>query len=781
MATVHPGSTRASSYSAPVPAAPRRTGLFGRAWLSDVIGVVWVLGAGVVAVAPLLHGGVFFGPFDQLARSGLTATGGSHTHYTQSEDLILQFAPWSTLAWHQVHAGHLPLWNPYNVLGMPLAFNWQSAVFSPPNLVSYLFPVQYAYTAIVVTKLVVAGTGVYVLCRVLGLRSLAATFGATSFELCGPMLERYGWAMTGVTMWLGWLVAFIVLALRGRSPRRNGALLAVTVAMMFTGGHPESMVVVAVCLVVFLAVMVVQGGTGSKRADWRPLVRLGVAGVAGAALAAPLLLPGWQLASQSARRGGTGEGSLPLGRLANVFVSGLQGQNVAAVAYVGAVALALAAAVLWVRRRERDVIAFAAVAVVAALLTFTPLYSALDVIPGGRLVTWNRTVMVLAFAVSVLGAAGLQALEDTERFRSAARVAAAALVLSGLVLVLVVVFRHAPSAYIHQHLAGLVAAFATTVGALIVVLALRALGSGATPRWRARAGAGLLAAETAFLLAAAVPSWQTGDRFFPETPAVHELRQAIGGATVGVGDCRSIGFAAPATVNLGISADANAAYAVHEFSVYDVMVPRAYGASWHQVSGHPLSSVNFSLLGIFCPAITTVEEAQLYGVQYLLEPSGTAGPDGTRFVRSLGDEDLYAVPDSWAATAVALDPGTPVRSVPDDATGSPVAVSHPGPASWRLRVDAAAPELLRLRVTGVPGWHATIGGRPLALERWAHGAMLEAKVPPGHWVVELSYWPTAFSAGIVVALVTLAVLVGTGVAGIAGSWRRRRRRAAGEP
>ena len=45
-------------------------------------------------------------------------------------DQIAEMIPWSNLAWLQVHPGHLPLWNPYNGLGLPLAFNWQSAVSS---------------------------------------------------------------------------------------------------------------------------------------------------------------------------------------------------------------------------------------------------------------------------------------------------------------------------------------------------------------------------------------------------------------------------------------------------------------------------------------------------------------------------------------------------------------------------------------------------------------------------------------------------------------------------
>ena len=70
----------------------------------------------------------------------------------------------------------LPLWNPDSVLGTPLAFNWQSGVFSLPALLGYLFPLHLAYTVQVMATLVIAGTGVYVLGRLLGMGVLGCAW-----------------------------------------------------------------------------------------------------------------------------------------------------------------------------------------------------------------------------------------------------------------------------------------------------------------------------------------------------------------------------------------------------------------------------------------------------------------------------------------------------------------------------------------------------------------------------------------------------------------------------
>ena len=107
---------------------------------------------------------------------------------------------------------------------------------------------------------------------------------------------------------------------------------------------------------------------------------------------------------------------------------------------------------------------------------------------------------------------------------------------------------------------------------------------------------------------------------------------------------------------------------------------------------------------------------------------------------------------------------------PVKALGSPVAVNYPSPTSWRMVTHAATPTVLRFRLTDVPGWHASIDGRPLVLHRF-DGVMLQAKIPSGTHTIELHYWPESFSIGVGVAVATVIVLVLAVVVG-----RRRQRR-----
>ena len=119
-----------------------------------VLAVVLSLVLAFLVLADALRRGALVGPYDLLSQSGLTSRPGFPFHGDTFEpDPIKQMIPWAYLAWTQVHHGALPLWNPYSGLGVPLAFNWQSAAFGVPSLIGYAVPLRDAYTAGVIAIL----------------------------------------------------------------------------------------------------------------------------------------------------------------------------------------------------------------------------------------------------------------------------------------------------------------------------------------------------------------------------------------------------------------------------------------------------------------------------------------------------------------------------------------------------------------------------------------------------------------------------------------------------
>jgi hypothetical protein len=738
----------------------------------------------VATLAPALAHGSSFGSYDNLSQFGLLQQPGIVVHNVQAGDQSDQIIPWVTLAWTQVHHGQLPLWNPYEALGMPLAFNWQTAAFSLPSLVGYLFPLHLAFTVQVIVTLVIAGTGVYALCRVLHLGSLASVFAATVFELSGPMLGWLGWPHAAVLSWSGWLFAAALLVVRGRYRLRYVTLMAVVIAAMVFAGQAEILTLSGLALLVFLvAILSLRaprfGGSGPIR---RPVFDLSIGILMGLALGSPLLLPGLQVVSRSQRAvpGGDpaeilkGNPALPLHNLAHFIFQGFDGLPIAGshwfgyvggysetAAYIGVIAVVLAVMAVAVRRRQPEALAFGVLVLVMLAVAFVPpLVAILYRLPLVGTVLWQRAILPVAFGAAVLAGMGLDAVVHAHGNRAVRRWTAGGFGVAGLVLAGLWVFGQghlAPTERTIRAESFIWPTIETALGLAVVGMLIwmngRSITSnrpvGALRRHAGHiAGAAFLVCETAFLISAGSPLWTSSSTPFAPTRAEVALKNVVGSSLVGLG-----GFLCVLPPGLGLPENAQVAYGIDELALYDPMIPSAYYSSWRRVSNMPAGIPDDS---VYCPGINTANLARVFGVSYVLERTGTPGPHGGTFVKAVGDEDVYRIPNSALATLTPLsaDGGLPAAV----AQGTPVRVSRPDPASWELHTDATRAEVLRLRLTNLPGWHASIDGRSVPLQSFL-GVMLQIKVPPGRHTVKLYYWPATFSIGIVLALLTIIGLV----------------------
>ena len=754
-----------------------------RRWMAEVLGLAWTVAAAVVVLVRALRPGITLGPFDLLSRFGLTGQPGTHVHNAVLADQIQQFVPWMNLAWHQVHSGQLPLWNADNLLGIPLAFNWQSGVFSLPVAIGYLVPVAYAYTAVVLTKLILAGLGVYVLCRVLGMRPLAAAFGGTAFELSGPMIVHAGWPHTSVTCFAGWLLAAVVLILQGRRRVLAIVILALSTALAIYGGHPESLIVMALATVIFVVVFLLARLRDSENPILGPLRDLVLGVVCGVGLGAPLLFPGAQLALGSSRRAGSGAAPFGLSHIPNLLASGLQGKNFREAAYTGVVVLALAVVGTRIQWRSPHVPALAAVTVVTALLTFfSPASKILHIVPDGSTVAWSRSVMLLALALAVLGAAGLDALGLRAAGPARAHVDGC------------IVRRGRPPRRRHHRLrlrrSGARAASAR--GELRVARRpgrgrARVRGRGVAPgpgraRPRRDAPDTRCGARGAAGARDGVPSWRRDPLLVGELDVLRAEPRHHGVAVDRRDGARRVGDVPLTALPHGVAARSRHPTqrqhrlrrarddGVRPDPAVELLPLRTLAESRDR------TPPSLSALGMLCVRISTLAEARVYGVQYVLEPARHYGPRGTERVGRAGTEQIYGVPGSGEATTVPLPASGPAP--PTAALGTPTVVGHPDDTTWHLVVDPKVTSLLRLRLTDVPGWHATIDGHNLALGPWASDSMLEARVPAGRHVITVHYWPQAFSYGLIVAAVSGGALLLDASGGVVVARRRRRARAA---
>ena len=736
--------------------------------LPDIAGVLWVLGAAAVVMVPALAHGAYLGPFDLLSRYGLSAQAGVSVHSIQATDQIAELNPWTSLAWTQVHAGHLPLWDPYNALGLPLAFNWQSATFSVPALIGYLAPMRLAYTVGVFVTLVVAGTGTYVFARLLRIGVLGAALAATVFELSGSFMGFLGWPIAGVLSWTGWLFAGTLVVVRGRHRVLGVLCVALAMAAAVYAGQPDALVVLGPAVVVFAVALLLARARfvpGVGRPG-RAVGDLAVGVMAGFALSAPLLLPGLQLvlASVFIHAPKTG-GALPAQSLVSMLLPGYsatsrvrnQWFDVGAADYVGLITVVLAAIGVTMRRRRPAVVAVAASGIVMFLLAFGPgVSSVLNALPFRA--RWHLAVVLVSFAAAVLAGVGADVMVRSARQPAVRTWLAAGFGVGALVLAALRVVgiggALVPAAAHERSQSFIWPAVEVVVGlaALGLLAATRTRGS-TRPRWWAAAV--LVACQTASLAGVGASVWSSSPTFAAPTAATTALHQAVGTAVVGFG---SPSCELPTTI--GILPEANTLFGVRELSAYDPVTPNrdfeALGAR-HTI---PVSA--------FCPVLHSATEARRFGVGYVLVRAGAPVPVGTTYVRTIAGERLYRVPGAAPATLTARRGGGALPAL--DAPGTPVPVTQPNPASWRMVVHAPAPSVLRLHLSDVPGWHATVDGHAVALERFA-GMMLQLRVPAGRHIVEVSYLPSAFVVGVVFAAVAAAGLAI--MAGVVGLRRRR--------
>ncbi len=219
-------------------------------------------------------------------------------------DGVLQTYAWRDLVFEAWRTGQLPLWNPYPLAGTPLLANSQSGGFYPPHILlgALGIPTTPGVTLLAWLHLAVAGIGAWALARRLGAPEEGAVLAGALFGV-SPFLVS--WAALGsvpsTVAWLPWglLAALGLFGASAGSPSsvaRATAGLAAATAMTLLGGHLQF---AAYSLGAFL---VMAGAIAIAQRAGRGLA-LATAGVGlGVALAAVQVVPVLQYGQQSHRR-----------------------------------------------------------------------------------------------------------------------------------------------------------------------------------------------------------------------------------------------------------------------------------------------------------------------------------------------------------------------------------------------------------------------------------------------------------------------------------------------
>lgn len=121
----------------------------------------------------------------------------------QVSDPVRQQYLWKELSITQMKNGELPLWNPYNFSGYPLLANFQSAVFYPLNLIMFVLPFEYGWTALIISQPLLAFVFMFLYLRNLKLTLYGSFIGSIAFSFSGFFVSWLEWGNVASTgLWL---------------------------------------------------------------------------------------------------------------------------------------------------------------------------------------------------------------------------------------------------------------------------------------------------------------------------------------------------------------------------------------------------------------------------------------------------------------------------------------------------------------------------------------------------------------------------------------------------
>ncbi|MFB3880384.1 MAG: YfhO family protein [Armatimonadota bacterium] len=364
-----------------------------------------------------------------------------------------------------LRAGRLPLWSPYIFCGYPIAAEGQIAAFYPLGLlISWLLPSPAAINWLVISHLMLAGVGVYLLARTLRLTLPAALLSSIAFSFSGYLFAHlHHISLICAAGWLPWVLLFVERAWRGRLlANAVGAALAWGACALC--GHPQTLFHTSLLVLFWIAWLAAQSQfrrlavTSQKLANLRSPISpaigraLSLAALVfllGAALASVQLLMTADL-SRLAPHGEAGtlayvtSFSLLPRHLIGLIAPNWQGTPAdntyvgekyywEYVLYIGLLPLALALLGA-TRRRAWTFAGLAVAALLLALAEGNPLYHLLRLLPGfADFRAPARYIFLFTFAAALLAGYGWETLASWRPLRSRVPAAACAVIILTLV------------------------------------------------------------------------------------------------------------------------------------------------------------------------------------------------------------------------------------------------------------------------------------------------------------------------------------------------------------
>jgi hypothetical protein len=324
-------------------------------------------------------------------------------------DVITQIYPWKKLTIDAWKLGQVPLWNPYSFSGTAHAGNYQSAVFSPFNLIFFILPFIDAWSLFILLQPLLAGLLMYMFVRSLDRSREAALLAAIAFMFCGFMVV---WMAYGT---LGYAALYLLLIFWGihgysqKPSRLHIFAISLGTTLSLVSGHFQVSVYVIIASLAYIL--------------WKKKLSALWYVILGVCIAAPQILLGLRTFALSTRGAAVLKGEIiPWKYLLTLIAPDFFGNPVTRndwfghyaewAGFVGVIPLLLAVYAV-TKKRIREGWFFVLLAIVSLLFALpTPLNDLLYVlkIPILSGSAASRIIILTSFSLAVLSAYGLDGL-----------------------------------------------------------------------------------------------------------------------------------------------------------------------------------------------------------------------------------------------------------------------------------------------------------------------------------------------------------------------------------
>lgn len=188
-----------------------------------------------------------------------------------------------------LEAGEWPLWNKYEMMGMPQLANYQSTPFYPPRLLHTFLDVYVATSLLILLKLWLCGMNAYLCGRGIGLGQTSSRFFSVAWMLSGFNLMWTYWPEPDIAAWTPLLLLGVEWLAQERW-RRGFVVLTFAATLLMLAGHPENALSMSMGagLYFFLRLFWLRK---RARALWKAIGLAAAAWAIALLVSAPLVLP----------------------------------------------------------------------------------------------------------------------------------------------------------------------------------------------------------------------------------------------------------------------------------------------------------------------------------------------------------------------------------------------------------------------------------------------------------------------------------------------------------